>query len=242
MARVLFITGSDTGVGKTVLTVLLARHLRRRGTPFLALKPICSGGREDAEALRLAQGGGVSLDAINPWSFRAPLAPRLAARREGRPLEPGPVLDFLRSAMDVRRQSVVLIEGAGGLLSPMGEGFANRELLIAIRADPVVVCTNRLGAINQVLLVLEALPPTFRSRARVVLMSPAIADAGSRTNAAALRECLGPDRVVTLPRFRNAVPLQPGVRVRRLLDQLLADAVAEADLHDACRHRVVRGG
>jgi dethiobiotin synthetase len=235
MARVLFITGSDTGVGKTVLTVLLTRHLRRQGTPVLALKPICSGGRDDAEALRAAQGGGISLDAINPWSFRAPVAPWLAARREGRPLEMGPVVAFLRAAMETRPRSVVLIEGAGGLLSPLGERFANRELLVAVRADPLVVCANRLGALNQVLLVLEALPPAFRGRARVVLTEPVAPDDGSRTNAAALGERLGPGRVVTLPRFLKTPPREPGIRVRRLLDQLLGAAVAETGLPGACR-------
>src|ERR1700690_1069547 len=79
-----FITGTDTSVGKTVLTALLARHLRERGVNAAALKPVCSGGRADARALRAAMNGALALDEINPWHFPAPLAPLLAARREHR--------------------------------------------------------------------------------------------------------------------------------------------------------------
>ena len=82
MKRTIFITGTDTGAGKTVLTALLAQFLRERGVNAAALKPICSGGRDDARALRAAMDGALSLDEINPWHFRAPIAPLLAARRE----------------------------------------------------------------------------------------------------------------------------------------------------------------
>jgi dethiobiotin synthetase len=77
-----FITGTDTGAGKTVLTALLARYLRERGVRTAALKPVCSGGRDDARVLRAASAGALALDKINPWHFRAPIAPLLAARRE----------------------------------------------------------------------------------------------------------------------------------------------------------------
>ena len=77
-----FITGTDTGVGKTALTSLLAHYLHERGIRVAALKPICSGGRGDARALHAALNGRLTLDEINPWHFRAPMAPLLAARRE----------------------------------------------------------------------------------------------------------------------------------------------------------------
>ena len=81
MKQTIFITGTDTGVGKTVLTALLAQFLRGRGVSVAALKPVCSGGREDARALRHALGGALTLDEINPWHFRAAVAPALAAWR-----------------------------------------------------------------------------------------------------------------------------------------------------------------
>src|SRR5439155_18617983 len=81
-SRIVFITGTDTGVGKTVLTTVLTSCLRDHGLRVAALKPICSGGREDARVLRRLLDGAMTLQEINPWNFRAPLAPLLAARRE----------------------------------------------------------------------------------------------------------------------------------------------------------------
>ena len=192
-----FITGTDTGVGKTVLTALLARHLRERGVSAAALKPICSGRRDDARALRAAMNGALTPDEINPWHFRVPLAPLLAARRERRRVGLADVLAHVRTMQ--RRFDVLLVEGAGGLLSPLGENFDSRDLIAALRATPMVVCPNRLGAVNQVLLTLAALPRSASCRARVVLMSPSKPDASTSTNVSLLAEFLDAKRIFCLP-------------------------------------------
>jgi dethiobiotin synthetase len=83
MKQTFFITGTDTGVGKTVLTALLVKFLRVRGVNAAALKPVCSAGRGDAQKIFAALDGALALDEINPWHFRAPIAPLLAARRAG---------------------------------------------------------------------------------------------------------------------------------------------------------------
>ena len=194
-----FITGTDTGVGKTVLTALLARHLRERGINAAALKPICSGRRDDARALRAAMNGALTPDEINPWHFRAPIAPLLAARRERRRVGLADVLAHVRTMQ--RRFDVLLVEGAGGLLSPLGENFDSRDLIAALRATPIVVCPNRLGAVNQVLLTLAALPRSASCRARVVLMSPSKPDASTSTNVSLLAEFLDAKRIFCLPRL-----------------------------------------
>ena len=104
MKRTLFITGTDTGAGKTVLTALLAQFLRARGVNAAALKPVCSGGRADARALRAAMDGALPLDEINPWHFRAPIAPLLAARRERRHVHLSEVMAHIRAhAKEIRR-------------------------------------------------------------------------------------------------------------------------------------------
>jgi len=146
MKQVFFITGADTGVGKTVLTALLALFLRKGGARWPRSKPVCSGGRGDARALHAALNGALALDEINPWHFRAPIAPLPAARRERKRVRLAGVLAHVRAMQ--RRFDVVLIEGAGGLLSPLGENFDSRDLLTALRATPIVVCPNRLGAVN----------------------------------------------------------------------------------------------
>jgi dethiobiotin synthetase len=200
--RVIFVTGSDTGVGKTVVTTMLTQHLCALGHRVAALKPLCSGGREDAVALHAALGGALSLDEINPWHFYAPLAPALAARKEHRRVLPAEVLAQVRQAQ--ARFDAVLVEGAGGLLSPLGVGFNARILIARLRATPVVVCPNRLGAVNQVLLVLAALPLAAARRAQIVLVTQKHSDASARSNAALLAEHLGRERVHRLPWLCNA--------------------------------------
>ena len=209
---IFFITGTDTGVGKTVLTALLARYLRKRGVNVAALKPVSSGDRHDTRALGAALGGALALDDINPWHFRAALAPALAAQREHKRVRLAEVLAYVRAVQ--RRFNVVLVEGAGGLLSPLGVSgrrnrpyFDSRDLILALRATPVVVCPNRLGAVNQALLTLAALPPGIRAGARVVLMSPRQSDAPTGSNAKLLADGFHPKRIFRLPWLgRNVEP------------------------------------
>ncbi len=208
MASIYFITGTDTGVGKTVLTTLLVRHLRERGVRALAVKPFCSGGREDAQLLRKAQANEVSLNLLNPWHFRAPLTPLLAARREKRKVRQAEALQFLRSA--ATQCETLLIEGAGGLLSPLGEGFDARDLIVDLKARPIIVCPNRLGAVNQVRLVLAALPPRLVKVSRIVLMQTAGNSLATRTNASLLKELLKGQKAEIIPLISRRVLLGTG--------------------------------
>ena len=195
--QILFITGTDTGVGKTVFAALSTVYLRQNGFRVAALKPLCSGGREDARILHAAAGKVLSLDDVNPWSFRSPLAPLLAARKERKRVRLREVVAHIRRI--AKRFEVVVVEGAGGLLSPLGEGFDSRDLIRALNAMPIIVCPNRLGAVNQVRLVLEALPLATRENARVVLVNPKKPDAASRTNLALLNEFVEPKRLRVIP-------------------------------------------
>ena len=222
-SRILFITGTDTGVGKTVLTSLLARHLRERGLAVAALKPICSGGRADARVLHSSIGGELALDEINPWHFRASLTPLLAARRERRRIKLEDVLAHVQGIQ--RRFELVLVEGAGGLLSPLGEDFNARDLIIALHAAPIIVCPNRLGVVNHTLLTAEALPRALSRRAAVVLMSPRRRDLAGRTNAQLLAGILGRNRVHEFPWLSATADSRRAVtsaRVRQVLEALHA--------------------
>ena len=199
----IFITGTDTGVGKTVFAALLTRQLRERGIRVAGLKPICSGGRGDARALRQAAGNALALDQVNPWHFLAPVAPVLAARKESRRVYLRQVVAHIRQV--TKPFEVVIVEGAGGLLSPLGEDFDSRDLLRALGAIPIVVGPNRLGAVNQVLLVLEALPAMSARKAQVVLVADARPDAASQSNAVLLGEKIGCGRIHELPRLDHVV-------------------------------------
>jgi dethiobiotin synthetase len=186
MNRIFFITGTDTGAGKTVLTVLLTKHLRAQDINAAALKPVCSGGRGDARRLFAAMDGELTLDEINPWHFRAAIAPSPAARAEKKKVKLTQVVAHIRRMQ--KRFDVLLVEGAGGLLSPLGEDFNSRDLIVALDAVPMIAAPNRLGVVNQILLTVEALPKRYRARARVVLMPQRKPDISAKTNADLLAE------------------------------------------------------
>ena len=196
MHRTFFITGTDSGVGKTVFTVSLLASLRQQGVNAAALKPICSGGREDAKKILAVSEGVLSLDEINPWHFRAAIAPTLAARQEKKKVKLAQAATHTRAMQ--KRFDILLVEGAGGLLSPLGENFNSRDLILATRATPVIVAPNRLGVVNQVLLTLEALPKSYQAKGRVVLMPTPKPDGSTKSNARLLAEFFEAKRILTV--------------------------------------------
>ena len=154
---------------------------------------------------------------------RAAIAPLLAANQERKRVRLAPVLGHIRAAG--KNFDVVLIEGAGGLLSPLGAGFNSRDLISTLDATPVIVAPNQLGVVNHVLLTLEALPEPLRARARVVLMTPSKPDAATASNAGLLKQLSG-HPICCLPWFGpdfsfGAVLQNP--RVRRALAAIVAD-------------------
>ncbi len=223
MRRLLFITATDTGAGKTVLTSLMTRFLRERGVNAGALKPICSGDRQDARELRAAAHRALSLNEINPWHFRAPIAPLLAARREHKHIHLSEVVRHIRGMKELF--DVLLVEGAGGLLSPLGENFDSGDLIAVLGAKPIIAAPNRLGVVNHVLLTLDALPRLMAMASRVVLVSPRKPDAATKTNIRLLGEFFSPDKIFTLPWLGDPVSMTSALadkRVRRMLGALTA--------------------
>lgn len=218
--RFVVITGSDTGVGKTVLTAWLTRRLRATGVNAVALKPVCSGGRSDARALHAANDGELTLDEVNPWHFSAPLAPVLAARREGERIQLPQVVNWARVA--ARSFDLVLIEGAGGLLSPLGEGFDTRDLVRELRGTPVLVVPNRLGAVGQMRLLFDALPRSARAQAQMVLVGTKRGDAAAGTNPSLLKEWLPRTPLTLLPWVQGGAqaPAASGRRICAALKSL----------------------
>jgi len=192
-----FVTGTDTGVGKTVLTALLLNHLRRAGGRALAMKPFATGAPADAVLLDRLQEGGLPMARLNPFRFRAPLAPLVAARREGKAVALGTALAAIRA---VRAGcEVLIVEGCGGLLTPLGPGYSARELIAKLGCRVVVCARNRLGVLNQVLLALEVLRANGTPPAAVVLMGVRRPDNSARSNVRALEELALPTPVVSLP-------------------------------------------
>jgi dethiobiotin synthetase len=201
----LFITGTDTGVGKTYVASLIARMLVASGRRVGVYKPAASGclcdaeGRlvsDDAVALWQAAGQPGELEHVCPQRFAAPLAPHLAARSEGKTLD----ADLLRTGLDYwrSRSEIVLVEGAGGLMSPLGDREYVADLAQDFGFPLIVVSRNVLGTINATLQTLIS-AAAYRDGlhvAGVVLnhpAPPATDDASLATNRAELAaRCTAP--------------------------------------------------
>jgi dethiobiotin synthetase len=201
--RGLFITGTDTGVGKTYVTALIARALKAAGRNVGVYKPAASGCQrdagtlvsDDAVALWDAAGRPGELERVCPQRFVAPLAPHLAAKAEGKQLD----ADLLRQGLSYwqTQAEIVLVEGAGGLMSPLGEEEYVADLAYDFGFPLVVVSRNMLGTINQTLQTLIT-AATFREGlaiAGVVLnhANPPAEDLSTASNRAELvARCVPP--------------------------------------------------
>jgi dethiobiotin synthetase len=227
--RGIFLTGTDTGAGKTLVSSAILRALVRRGLRVAAFKPVETGCRietdgsltgEDCERLAAASSHGQQPRDVAAYLFREPAAPLVAAEAEGVVIDRSRLLE--RFAAIASGADFVLVESAGGLMVPVADGFTTRDLARDLGLPAVVVVASRLGCINHALLTMEVLRSSSVPVAGFVMNE--VPDAGSyplavRTN----REVLA--------RFAGAPDLgaMPMVDVSRLgdLDHL-------ADLADAC--------
>lgn len=197
MSRIIFVTGTDTGVGKTLLTASLLFHLRQSGVDALAMKPFCSGGRGDVDLIRVIQGNDPPREEVNPFYFPEPVAPLIAARKLRRPVRLSHVLRVI-GGMEERCERLI-VEGSGGLLVPLGEGFNVADVIANLECDVVVVGKNKLGTINHTLLTVEALRARRVKSIKVVLMGQASPDLSACSNTAILGETLANIGVFSLP-------------------------------------------
>lgn len=185
-----FITGTDTGVGKTWVTVRLIEGLRGKGVGVVGMKPVECGGRDDASALFAASGGAesdLSLDDVNPINFSEPLAPAAASRPTR--------LDLggIRSSFErlASRFDHVIVEGAGGWLVPLDRERTMADLAAELGLPVLVVAANRLGVLNHTLLTVRAIQARELACCGVFLNNIGmVSDLSSRSNARVLREML----------------------------------------------------
>jgi dethiobiotin synthetase len=162
-----FLTGTDTGVGKTYVAVLLIRALRRAGFDTVGLKPICCGDRSDAEALHDAADRELSLDDVNPVWFRFPAAPYTASIVENRLPDLDQIRDRFTRLRAARRS--IIVEGVGGWLVPILRNYSIADLAADLALPVVVVASNRLGALNHTLLTVQAIQSRGLKCAGVIL-------------------------------------------------------------------------
>lgn len=235
-----------------MLTGLLLSHLRQTGHPAIAFKPFCSGGRADARLLRELQERDLSLDEVNPFHFKEPITPLIAARLHRRKI---PLLWLVKHIRELslrfaRSPSVhpsttpiVLIEGAGGLLSPLGEAaltvgsnkkrsgsvYSAIDIINALKCEVIVAAPNQLGVINHTLLTVRALKPSCLPWLTTVIMDirePRRAAPDSPHNRDVLSELLGAVPVFSIPHLGSRPKSGPSIRrsatrLRETLRQIL---------------------
>lgn len=217
----IFITGTDTGVGKTLVTAALALHLKKRGLAVGVMKPIETGvlparaAQSDAARLRSIIESEETLGAICPYSFGRPVAPLAAAQAEGQTINPETIKKVYRLLSS--HYDCMVVEGIGGVRVPITPKISVTELIKSLRLPVVVVGRSGLGGINHALLTIESLRRNKISIVALVLNQTqsarsALARLQERTTLEILRKQTGVPVLGPLPyepglpgRFRPAV-------------------------------------
>ena len=155
MSRAYFLTGTDTGVGKTLISAALLRAAAAQGLRALGMKPVAAGDAGDVDALIAAGSGVAPREAVNPYLLREPLSPHLAARRDGVAID----LEVIaRRFGELRGQAdFLIVEGAGGFRVPLSDTQDGTDLAARLGLPVILVVGLRLGCLNHALLTAEAI-------------------------------------------------------------------------------------
>ena len=197
MTRRLLVTGTDTGVGKTFVSAGLCAWLRARGEDVLGFKPVESGTNENdgvpGDAELLARCCGTGLQACNVYALAEPLAPMVAARREGATIEVARLDSAFERASAA--SDFLIVEGVGGALVEVADGLPVADLAVRWNLPALVVAANRLGVLSHTLLTVEALQSRGVSVLGVVLNTVSEGPPGlaERTNQEELERLLPPE-------------------------------------------------
>ena len=185
----LFITGTDTGVGKTHIAARLLHLLRASGISCAGMKPICCGDRRDAQTLLAAGSDCVTIDQVNPVWLKTPAAPIVGALMEEVTVDIEQILATFRSLQE--RVEHVIVEGTGGWLVPIRSDYFVSDLVAAIKLPVLLVAQNRLGCLNHAALTARSIAAHGLRCVGLVLNSKdAASDVAALTNADILKRIL----------------------------------------------------
>jgi dethiobiotin synthetase len=185
----LFITGTDTGVGKTHTAIQLLRLLRAAGTSCAGMKPICCGDRRDAELLLAASIEGLTIDDVNPIWLKTPAAPIAGRLKEEMDINIEQILAAFRALQP--RVEHLIVEGVGGWLVPIRSDYFVSDLAVEMRLPVLVVAQNRLGCLNHTALTVRSVIQHKLLCVGVALDGvPVSDDIATLTNADILRKIL----------------------------------------------------
>ncbi len=209
--RGLFITGTDTGVGKSALSAALLANMAAQGEPVRAHKPVVTGLQEQAEPrssgawpadhVLLGAAAGMPAEEVSPLRFGPAVSPHLAAELAGVRIERSRLLEHARAACDPG--CILIVEGAGGLLAPLADDCSMRDLAVELGLPLLIAARPGLGTINHTLLTLEAARRAgLEVRAVVLSAWPQHPTAMERSNRETI-ERLGEVEVEGLERVRG---------------------------------------
>ena len=185
----LFITGTDTGVGKTYTAARLLQLLRASGASCAGMKPICCGDRRDAEFLLAAGSAGLTLDDVNPVWLKTPAAPIVGSLMEKMDIDIDHILAAFHSLQN--RVEHVVVEGTGGWMVPIHRNYFVSDLAVAMKVPVLAVAYNRLGCLNHASLTVQSIRG-YRLRCVGLVLSNAqeTGDIAALTNADILKGIL----------------------------------------------------
>jgi dethiobiotin synthetase len=209
MSLAYFLTGTDTEIGKTFTACALLHAARAAGFAAAGLKPVAAGvdaaGRnEDVDSLVAASSVALPSAVVNPYCFRAAVAPHIAAAEEGRAIDFAVIADALATAR--RLADFVVVEGVGGFRVPLGVDRDSADLAIALGLPVILVVGLRLGCINHALLAAEAIAARGLTLAGWVANTVDRDMARREENIAALAGRLAAPLLGVLPRLPGAGP------------------------------------
>jgi dethiobiotin synthetase len=203
----LFVTGTDTGVGKTHIAVQLLRLLRAFGVRCAGMKPICCGDRQDAELLLAAGSEALGIGEINPVWLKTPAAPLVGSLTEGATIDIERIMAAFRALQD--RVEHVIVEGVGGWLVPIRSDYFVSDLAVALDLPVLVVAQNRLGCLNHTALTVRSIAEHGLRCIGVVLNGePGRSDTAAVTNADILRKILDVPLFTNLTENLNELPAE----------------------------------
>jgi len=200
MPRTIVVTGTDTGVGKTCVTAGLIKALHAASISVVGIKPIESGcdGSQIEDGVLLAEAGSQSQPTQALLRLSAPLAPPLAADREGVEIDWSSLMNQTQGFLS--GSEIALVEGAGGLLSPLSWNHNTLDLAIDLSAEVLLVASDKLGTLNHTLLTMQAIEQAGITVIGIVFSAPEVRDDSTGSNAQSLMRSTGYERVFSLPR------------------------------------------
>jgi len=240
----LFVTGTDTGVGKSLVTCAIVRMLRELGVDAVGFKPVATGevggSWGDAVALYEASGRREPIERICPMRFALPMAPTIAARREG--IEPD--MELARGVLSglCVRHAAVVVEGVGGLLVPLDNKTLVADFAMQIGFPLLIVCRAGLGTINQTLLTIREAERCKLKIAGIIMNTSRAIDAALATGAKEEIERISGNRVTAILPHVGTEMDNEGAPRTDMVARAIAALAAQVDVKTLISSEATRKG